>query len=88
MLLRASASRITRSTVESHAFTAGDSVSAGSPDTVRRNHGRAGEVMPVIIPLASVRAASTGVKLMIFEPFVRLLLLVSLRLSRKPRGRM
>ena len=49
-----------RVTSASHALTAADSSNCGS-DVVRRNQGRAGLVMPAIMPAASTRSARVPV---------------------------
>jgi len=70
----------------SHSFTIAKSPSDES-ETVRRNHGRAGLVMPDIMPDDSVRAANVGVESMMFW-FRRSPLLTSLTKNRPRRGLM
>ena len=70
----------------SHSLMSDMSASSESA-TVSRNHGRAGLVMPDIMPDESVRAAKVGVESMMFW-FRRSPLLTSLTKKRPRRGLM
>jgi hypothetical protein len=72
-------------TICSHAFTEASSLSSGS-GVVRRNHGFAGLVMPLIMPAESVPIAKVAVESMIFW-FRRCPRLVSVTMKRGRIGR-